>query len=215
MTTPSGGAFDSRGAAASAVPNSPELMSVLLSVMDVTAVPVNPATTPQEMCEAQGVRVVALVCQGGSEVAPEMLKLCGRLPSSRRHRRQIRTRAAAFTGDPYRTEGGARRPSAGRISRRRPRRLGVRGREINQQVRVALVLHTPESAKKKVVPITRISSCSDRAPSPRRAEWWRRTCLNFMPLFHVGGICRNLLAPLLAGGSAVAIPGVRFLVDSD
>jgi len=31
-------------------------------------------------------------------------------------------------------------------------------------------------------------------------------CLNFMPLFHVGGICRNLLAPLLSGGATVAMP---------
>ena len=31
-------------------------------------------------------------------------------------------------------------------------------------------------------------------------------CLNFMPLFHVGGICRNLPAPIFAGGSTVAMP---------
>lgn len=28
-----------------------------------------------------------------------------------------------------------------------------------------------------------------------------------MPLFHVGGIVRNLLAPILSGGSAVMCPG--------
>jgi len=27
-----------------------------------------------------------------------------------------------------------------------------------------------------------------------------------MPLFHVGGICRNLLAPLFSGGATVAMP---------
>ena len=64
-----------------AVPNGPELMSVLLSVMDRhTAVPVNPATTPQEMHEElRACGVVALVYQGGSESAPEMQKLCRKL----------------------------------------------------------------------------------------------------------------------------------------
>lgn len=32
-------------------------------------------------------------------------------------------------------------------------------------------------------------------------------CLNMMPLTHVGGIVRNLLAPILAGGAVVACPG--------
>ena len=49
-----------------AVPNGPELMSVLLSVIDRhTCVPVNPATTPQEMHEElRATGVVALVYQG-------------------------------------------------------------------------------------------------------------------------------------------------------
>lgn len=33
------------------------------------------------------------------------------------------------------------------------------------------------------------------------------TCMNMMPLFHTGGIVRNLLAPLLAGGSTALAPG--------
>ena len=64
-----------------AVPNGPELMSVLMCVMDRhTAVPVNPATTPQEMqAELRATGVVALVYHGGSETAPEMQKLCREL----------------------------------------------------------------------------------------------------------------------------------------
>jgi acyl-CoA synthetase (AMP-forming)/AMP-acid ligase II len=31
--------------------------------------------------------------------------------------------------------------------------------------------------------------------------------MNMMPLFHTGGIMRNLLAPLLAGGATVLTPG--------
>ena len=32
-------------------------------------------------------------------------------------------------------------------------------------------------------------------------------CLNMMPLFHVGGILRNLLSPVLAGGATVLAAG--------
>lgn len=32
-------------------------------------------------------------------------------------------------------------------------------------------------------------------------------CFNMMPLFHVGGIVRNLLSPILAGGATVLAPG--------
>ena len=33
-------------------------------------------------------------------------------------------------------------------------------------------------------------------------------CSNMMPLFHVGGIVRNVFAPLLAGGSLICMPSV-------
>jgi acyl-CoA synthetase (AMP-forming)/AMP-acid ligase II len=32
-------------------------------------------------------------------------------------------------------------------------------------------------------------------------------CFNMMPLFHVGGIVRNLLSPILSGGATVLAPG--------
>ena len=48
-----------------------------------------------------------------------------------------------------------------------------------------------------------LGACAIAASSGLRAS---DVCLNFMPLFHVGGICRNLLAPLFAGGSTTAMP---------
>lgn len=33
------------------------------------------------------------------------------------------------------------------------------------------------------------------------------TAVNMMPLFHVGGIVRNLLAPILSGGSTIVCGG--------
>jgi acyl-CoA synthetase (AMP-forming)/AMP-acid ligase II len=44
-----------------------------------------------------------------------------------------------------------------------------------------------------------------------RLEYLRSTdasfIVNMMPLFHVGGIVRNLLVPILSGGSAIMCPG--------
>ena len=32
-------------------------------------------------------------------------------------------------------------------------------------------------------------------------------CLNMMPLFHIGGIARNILSPILSGGSVITCSG--------
>ncbi|GAX85098.1 hypothetical protein CEUSTIGMA_g12518.t1 [Chlamydomonas eustigma] len=66
-----------------------------------------------------------------------------------------------------------------------------------------LLLHTSgTSGKKKVVPYT-LDALVVGALCV--AESWALkpcdTCLNMMPLFHAGGIIRNLLAPVLSGGS--------------
>ncbi|KAJ6465007.1 acetyl-CoA synthetase-like protein [Mycena sanguinolenta] len=73
----------------------------------------------------------------------------------------------------------------------------------------SLILHTSgTSGKKKVVPYTLFSlivgTCAvveswDLRPSDVN--------LNMMPLFHVGGIVRNLLAPMFSGGSAIMCAG--------
>ncbi|KAJ7827436.1 hypothetical protein B0H13DRAFT_1917599, partial [Mycena leptocephala] len=73
----------------------------------------------------------------------------------------------------------------------------------------SLILHTSgTSGKKKVVPYTLLSlivgTCSV-------IESWdlRSKDINFnmMPLFHVGGIVRNLLAPIFSGGSSIMCEG--------
>ena len=229
-----------------AVPNGPELMSVLMCVMDRhTAVPVNPATTPQEMqAELRATGVVALVYQGGSETAPEMQKLCRELGIAPLAITPDAHVGGAFTlaGDPYRTDvvggpfhgadfetpelassgagprdlgtpGKAGGSSGGENAGAVPKspvaaspRLGAKAN--SHAARVALVLHTSGSTgKKKVVPITThqlvLGATAIAASSGLTAK---DVCLNFMPLFHVGGICRNLLAPLFAGGSTVAMP---------
>ncbi|KAJ7870970.1 acetyl-CoA synthetase-like protein [Mycena olivaceomarginata] len=73
----------------------------------------------------------------------------------------------------------------------------------------SLILHTSgTSGKKKVVPYILLSlivgTCAvveswDLRPSDVN--------LNMMPLFHVGGVVRNLLAPMFSGGSAIMCAG--------
>ncbi|TIA39607.1 hypothetical protein D6C78_03154 [Aureobasidium pullulans] len=73
---------------------------------------------------------------------------------------------------------------------------------------IALVLFTSgTSGKKKVVPYTVHTIISGVAFV---IESWGLTkddiCINMMPLFHVGGIVRNLFAPIMAGGSTICCP---------
>uniref|UniRef100_A0A0W0FS65 Putative AMP-dependent synthetase and ligase n=1 Tax=Moniliophthora roreri TaxID=221103 RepID=A0A0W0FS65_MONRR len=73
----------------------------------------------------------------------------------------------------------------------------------------SLVLHTSgTSGKKKVVPYTLRSLIVGTWAVVQ--SWDLRSSdinMNMMPLFHVGGIVRNLLAPVFSGGSAIMCPG--------
>ncbi|KAJ7173681.1 acetyl-CoA synthetase-like protein [Mycena filopes] len=73
----------------------------------------------------------------------------------------------------------------------------------------SLILHTSgTSGKKKVVPYSLrhlIVGTSAVVQSWDLQE--RDVNLNMMPLFHVGGIVRNLLAPIFSGGSAIMCAG--------
>ncbi|TBU54902.1 acetyl-CoA synthetase-like protein [Dichomitus squalens] len=73
----------------------------------------------------------------------------------------------------------------------------------------SLILHTSgTSGKKKVVPYTLRSLIVGTCAVIR--SWALRdddVNMNMMPLFHVGGIIRNLWAPVFSGGSAIMCPG--------
>ncbi|MCJ1397237.1 hypothetical protein MMC11_000429 [Xylographa trunciseda] len=73
---------------------------------------------------------------------------------------------------------------------------------------LCLILFTSgTSGTKKVVPLTLHNIASGVAFV---IESWGLTdkdvCLNMMPLNHVGGLIRNLFAPILAGGSTICCP---------
>ena len=80
--------------------------------------------------------------------------------------------------------------------------------EYNSPSDTALVLHTSgTSGKKKMVPYSLETLCVGAACIME--SWSLRAddvCLNMMPLFHVGGITRNILAAVLAGGGVVCAP---------
>ncbi|KAI3320385.1 acetyl-CoA synthetase-like protein [Xylariaceae sp. AK1471] len=73
---------------------------------------------------------------------------------------------------------------------------------------IAIILFTSgTSGKRKVVPIT-VETIINGVQLV--IDSWGLTskdiCLNMMPLYHVGGIIRNLFAPLFSGGSTICCP---------
>ncbi|RPD65127.1 acetyl-CoA synthetase-like protein [Lentinus tigrinus ALCF2SS1-6] len=88
----------------------------------------------------------------------------------------------------------------------KPTQLPSRPHGLHDQ---SLVLHTSgTSGKKKVVPYTLrsliVGTCAVVHSWDLRAD---DVNMNMMPLFHVGGIVRNLWAPVFSGGSAIMCPG--------
>lgn len=74
---------------------------------------------------------------------------------------------------------------------------------------IVLLLHTSgTSGNKKLVPYTLDmliigAGCIISSWNLTPAD----VCLNMMPLFHIGGIVRNLLCPILSGGSVILCGG--------
>ena len=89
--------------------------------------------------------------------------------------------------------------------------------KMSKNQNIKLLLHTSgTSGNKKLVPYTFGMvligvSCI--------IESWHLTksdvCLNMMPLFHIGGIMRNVLAPILSGGTLIACSGFDALLFWD
>ncbi|EXK27290.1 hypothetical protein FOMG_16109 [Fusarium oxysporum f. sp. melonis 26406] len=85
---------------------------------------------------------------------------------------------------------------------------GSTQRVANKADDIGLILFTSgTSGTKKVVPLTVHSIVAGVAFV---IESWGLTatdiCLNMMPLYHVGGLVRNIFAPIFSGGSTVCCP---------
>ncbi|KAJ5233212.1 NRPS-like protein biosynthetic cluster [Penicillium citrinum] len=73
---------------------------------------------------------------------------------------------------------------------------------------IAIILFTSgTSGKKKLVPITTFNLIAGTIATMQSVELSEKdTCLNMMPLNHVGGIMRSILSPILAGGATICCP---------
>ncbi|CAG8426467.1 unnamed protein product [Penicillium salamii] len=73
---------------------------------------------------------------------------------------------------------------------------------------IAIILFTSgTSGNKKLVPITTYNLISGTMATIESVELSETdTCLNMMPLNHVGGIIRSILSPILAGGATICCP---------
>ncbi|KAK3319542.1 hypothetical protein B0T19DRAFT_388344 [Cercophora scortea] len=80
--------------------------------------------------------------------------------------------------------------------------------EPNKADDIAIVLFTSgTSGTKKLVPITVGNIISGvRFVVDSWALTSNDVCLNMMPLFHIGGLVRNIFAPLFSGGSVICCP---------
>ncbi|MCI5148258.1 MAG: hypothetical protein D3916_02460, partial [Candidatus Electrothrix sp. MAN1_4] len=74
---------------------------------------------------------------------------------------------------------------------------------------IALLLHTSGSTSQpKLVPLLQRSLCITAWNTAQALELSSQDCcLNFLPLFHVHGLISCLMAPLIAGGSIICLPG--------
>ncbi|KAJ5155142.1 hypothetical protein N7492_007945 [Penicillium capsulatum] len=73
---------------------------------------------------------------------------------------------------------------------------------------IAIILFTSgTSGNKKLVPITTYNLIAGTMATIESVELSETdTCLNMMPLNHVGGIIRSIFSPLLAGGATICCP---------
>jgi acyl-CoA synthetase (AMP-forming)/AMP-acid ligase II len=215
-----------------AVPNGPDLMAALMVVMARrAAVPVNPLAAASEVAP----ELAAVGCDAILYMGPT-LGAGGKAGVSKSERIRVtamREMAASLgvIALELRT-GGVRRSGNGptfeierfggaplipspvtdrdwplrQCSPRSP--ITNRWQRRERESHTALVLHTSGSTgRKKAVPVSArslvvggVCVAASQLLSPADL------CCNTMPLFHVGGVVRNLAAPLLSGGATAAMP---------
>lgn len=181
------------------LPNGPELSVAVLSVASrCCAFPVNPQNTHGEIqADMESVRAKAMIVQSGQhnehllDVAKAMsIPLIELTPSE--------TRCGAFELRLHSSSPVSKVVEESETKLERTPRDGH-----------ALVLHTSgTSGKKKIVPYTLNTICVGAACVLMSWELTEQDVdLNMMPLFHIGGIARNLFAVVLSGSSVVCASG--------
>jgi acyl-CoA synthetase (AMP-forming)/AMP-acid ligase II/acetyltransferase-like isoleucine patch superfamily enzyme/acyl carrier protein len=187
------------------LPNGAELaVAVVATISRWCAAPINPTNTWQEIkLELQSTRSMAMMILSGTSTNEAALQAAEELNigviaitplgsiSGLFHMNQLRAPAANFPLVPAVSD----RFAPGFVKYNHPETV--------------LLLHTSgTSGNKKLVPysldmiITGVGCII--------ASWNlgpTDVCLNMMPLFHIGGIVRNILSPILSGGAVIACTG--------
>jgi len=205
------------------LPNIPELGSCLICLLATQRVvfPLNPAMTAAEMqWEIRHTRCEAVVVLDSATssfpavVAASALELpllllspsthtTGLFSISRPHPAGPHAQAHA-TSDTDDTDSIA--TPRGPVPGTSPRCAGAGPGALSELV--LLLFTSGTSGRKKLVPyslrmLVAGVACIISSWELRSSD----TCLNMMPLFHIGGIMRNLLAPLLSGGASIVCNG--------
>jgi len=200
------------------LPNGPELaLTIICIISKYCAVPINLTSTWQEIKnELESTKCVAMIIMTGATVnndsaikAADMLSIgviaiecMGSITGL--FRLKLLKPVSIPTTIPTTTT-------------RSPASMTVDGFMTFDHPETVLLLHTSgTSGNKKLVPYSLdmivigvgcIISSWNLTPSD--------VCLNMMPLFHIGGIVRNLLAPILSGGSVISCNGFDPLIFWD
>ena len=177
-------------------PNGPELAVAFVAVLSYcTCAPLNPANTPAEIKgELVNTSSRALLVMDGED-NEGILEVASELGITVISCTKTESECGIFTVEQLLA---AREPATPASATKVP----------SARKDTAMVLHTSGSTgNKKVVPhlvedllggAVCIAAACQLTPDDR--------CCNQMPLFHVGGIARNVLAPIISGGSVVAMP---------
>ncbi|KAJ7065262.1 acetyl-CoA synthetase-like protein, partial [Mycena amicta] len=179
-----------------ALPTGPENALALLAICAYhTAAPVNAACTPTELLDdARRLRARVIVTTRDAETRLELTRLALELAC---HVVFIDPRSSGPCGLFDMALMGAKPQPP------------LRPSKLHGLADQSLILHTSgTSGKKKVVPYSLLSLIVGTCAVVQ--SWDLRepdVNLNMMPLFHVGGIVRNLLAPVFSGGSAIMCTG--------
>ena len=190
------------------LPNGPELAVCVISVMSQwCAVPINPQSTSAEIeLELSGTQTQAVIVQsGGSAFGAAALQAADNLGIGVIMLEPSAVTCGLFTLSDLRPVNFKpvvlKPPSALRQSLMHASNYG--------HSQIVLILHTSgTSGNKKRVPYTLDSivigvACIVSAWNLSPID----VNLNMMPLFHIGGIVRNVFSPILSGGSVIACSG--------
>jgi acyl-CoA synthetase (AMP-forming)/AMP-acid ligase II len=184
------------------IPNGPELATILVSLVTKwCAAPINPNITAAEVkIELESMKCSAVILLSGFTNNSAIVQVASELGLPVLSLHPSVAVSGLFSLELMSTSTPLQVNSRPQLTQSLVTNSGYNTNEMT-----VLLLHTSGTGgKKKLVPYTLemlvigvacIISSWNLSPDDR--------CLNMMPLFHIGGIVRNIFSPLLSGGSVI------------